>query len=233
MCVTQPELLTVAMIQSSTNDRGVRIPARSKHSGYPARFSIPLFKQQSSPQHTPSLALVLLLIHRERILQQILLLLQMHRLQARRHARARVPARVHDVLVVVVLGFIQQGLDPGLGEAPGARVQRLLLAPDDVLGVGVGVEVLAQLRPGEGVQLLDARDGRRPDLVGRAVLVQGRVDLARAENDAFNFFVRGDGLPMLGVGDDPLEVRFAGEVFDARAGEGVAEEGLGEENAKG
>lgn len=77
------------------------------------------------------------------------------------------------------LRLIQQGLDPGLREAPRARVEWLLLRPHDRLGVGVLVQVLAQLGPGEGVELLDAGDcdvveGR----VGGAVFVQGDVDLA-------------------------------------------------------
>ena len=119
--------------------------------------------------------------------------------------------------------IIQQRLDPRLREAPRARIQRLLLRPDDRLGVGVLVEVLAELGPGEWVKLLDAGDGGFVEFVLGAVFVEGDVDLAAAEDYAVDFFGWGDVVGLVGgVSDDPLEVGFAGEVFDGRAGEGVA-----------
>ncbi len=86
------------------------------------------------------------------------------------------------------LRLIQQGLDPGLREAPRARVERLLLRPDDRLGVGVLVQILAQLGPGKGVELLDAGDCDVVEGgVGGSVFVQGDVDLARAEDYSVDF----------------------------------------------
>ena len=127
------------------------------------------------------------------------------------------------MLPIMMLRLIQQGLDAGLGETPGAGIERLFLAPDDVLGVGVHVEVLPELGPGEGVELLDAGDGRVFVFLVGAVLVQGDVDLAGAEDDALDFFRGGDGLVVFGVGDDPLEVGFAGEVVDRGSCEWMAE----------
>lgn len=155
-------------------------------------------------------------------------------LQARRDGRAGIAARKQHVLVVVVLRLVEQRLDARLREAPRARVQRLLLRPHDVLGVRVRVQVLLQLLPGEGVQLLDARDGCVFDALVGPVLVQRGVDLARADYDAGDVlggvdFAGGVG----GVRDDPLEVRVAGEVGEVGAGDGVAEEGFGEEDYEG
>lgn len=113
------------------------------------------------------------------------------------------------MLAIMMFRLVQQGLDAGLGETPSAGVERLFLAPNDVLGVGVHVEVFLELGPREGVELFDARDGCVLVLVGRAVLVQGDVDLAGAEDDALDLFGRGDGLVVFRVGDDPLEVGFA------------------------
>lgn len=143
------------------------------------------------------------------MLQQIHLLLHMRALQARRHTGAGIPSRIQDMLAIMMFRLIQQGLDAGLGETPSAGVERLFLAPNDVLGVGVHVEVFLELGPGEGIELFDARDGCVLVLVGRAVLVQGGVDLAGAEDDTLDLFGRGDGLVVFRVGDDPLEVGFA------------------------
>ena len=63
-----------------------------------------------------------------------------------------------------------------------------------------------------------------------AVLVEGGVDLARAEDDAVDLVRGKDGRVFVGgVGDDPLEVRLTSEVFDGGTRERVAEEGFREE----
>lgn len=63
-----------------------------------------------------------------------------------------------------------------------------------------------------------------------AVFVEGDVDLAGAQNHAVDLVVGEDGIVIVsGVGDNPLEVGLAGEVFDRGACERVAEEGFGEE----
>jgi hypothetical protein len=79
---------------------------------------------------------------------------------------------------IMVFGMIQQRLDPGLHKAPCARIQWFLLTPHDRLCVGVLVEVLAELGPGEGVELLDTCDGDVFAALGFAVFDEGGVDLA-------------------------------------------------------
>jgi hypothetical protein len=82
-----------------------------------------------------------------------------------------VTARVHDVLAVMVLGLVQQGLKTRLGERPSTGIERLLLAPDDGLSVGVVIQILLQLLPREGVKLLYACDGSVFEALVGAVLV--------------------------------------------------------------
>ena len=63
-----------------------------------------------------------------------------------------------------------------------------------------------------------------------AVFVEGGVGLARAEDHTVNLIVREDRVVLVsGIGDDPLKVRLAGEVFDGRACERVAKKRFGEE----
>lgn len=62
------------------------------------------------------------------------------------------------------------------------------------------------------------------------MLMESGVDLASAENDTLDLVWLGDGVAVLGVGDDPLELRVASEFLDTRASNGVTEQGLGEEN---
>lgn len=159
----------------------------------------------------------------------------MHRLQTSGNGSAGVTASIHDVLAVVVLGVVEQSLDTGLSEAPGTGVKRLLLAPDNGLGVGVLVKVLLQLLPREGVQLLNTGKGNVVDLVVGTVLVQSSPDLTRAQNDTLNLLRSLDSASLvLGIGDDPLEAGIGtAEVLNVGASKRVTEEGLGEENDKG
>ena len=90
----------------------------------------------------PLFSFVLFLVYVERILQQVHLLLQMRVLQPRCHTRAWIPPCVHDVLSVVMFGFVQQRLYTRLSETPRSSVKRLFLAPDDVSGIGIHIEVL-------------------------------------------------------------------------------------------
>lgn len=176
------------------------------------------------------LALQTVLVDGERILKEFLLFLDVHGLETGGHRCARGTAGVQDVAAVVMLRGIQQGLDTGLGEAPGTGVQRFLLSPDDVLGVGVAVEVLLELSPGEGVQLLDTGDGGVADVVGLTVLEQCGVHLTRAEDHTFDLLGLVDSGAVSGVGDDPLEVGVASELGELRASNGVTQERLGEEH---
>jgi hypothetical protein len=62
------------------------------------------------------------------------------------------------------------------------------------------------------------------------MFVELHIGLAGAEDDAVDFFRRGDGIVVVfWVGEDPFEVGVAGEVFDGGAGEGVTEEEFREE----
>lgn len=156
----------------------------------------------------------------------------MSSLQASGHGGGRVTASIHDVLAVVVLGVVEQSLDTGLDEAPGTGIQRLLLTPDDGLGVRVLVEVLLQLLPGEGVQLLNTGNGNVVNLVVQTVLVESSVNLARAENNTLNLLrlLEVAGL-VLSVLDNPLELSLrTGEILDARSCNRVTKERLREED---
>lgn len=133
---------------------------------------------------------------------------------------------------VVVLRLIEQGLDSRLSEAPGTGVEGLLLTPDDVLGVGVHVEVLLQLSPREGVELLDTGDCSGLDFLACAMLVDGGVGLACAENDALDLVWLFYRLAMFGIRDDPLEVRIPCEILDRRTCQGVPKQKFREEKDK-
>lgn len=134
----------------------------------------------------------------------------------------------------MVLRVVQQRLDPRLSEAPRASIERLLLRPDDILRVRVAVEVLFELLPGEGVQLLNAGDGHVADVIVGAVLVQRGVDLACAKDDTRDLFLGLDvAARVRGVLDDPFEVRLASELVDARSGQGMSQQALREEENEG
>lgn len=147
-----------------------------------------------------------------------MLLLQVTALETGGNTGAGVSASVQDVSPAVVFRCVEKSLDTGLGETPGSCIERLLLCPDNVLCIGIRVEVLLQLLPGEGVELLDTGNGCVGDVVLGAVLVQGSVYLTSAEDDALDLLL---GLDLEvrgrvgGVCDDPLEVRIAGEVLNA------------------
>jgi len=117
------------------------------------------------------LSLELVLLYRESHLHQLLLLSRVRGLQTRRDGGAGATASVHDVFPVMVLGVVKEGLDTRLGVAPRAGIQGLLLGPDDSLGVAVLVEVVTELLPWEGVELLVTGDGDVVNLLLGAVLV--------------------------------------------------------------
>lgn len=54
-------------------------------------------------------------------------------------------AGIQDVPAIVILGLVEQRLNTWLGETPCAGIQRLLLRPDNVLSIGVAVEVVFEL----------------------------------------------------------------------------------------
>lgn len=57
----------------------------------------------------------------------------------------------------------------------------------------------------------------------RAVLVESGVNLTSAEDDAIDLIWFCDGVTMLRVWDNPLELRIACELLDIRSSNGVAE----------
>jgi len=63
-----------------------------------------------------------------------------------------------------------------------------------------------------------------------AVFVKSCVNLTSAKNDAVDFVWFGDGLAMLRVWDDPLELRVASELLNTRSSEGMTKQGFGEED---
>jgi hypothetical protein len=180
-----------------------------------------------------SLALQLILRNVESSLQQLRLLLHMARFQSRRHACARVTARVHDVFAIVVLGLVQQSLETRLRERPGTGIQGFLLAPDNRLGVGVHIQILLQLLPGEGVKLLYTSDCSSLEALLGTVLVQRSVDLTGTEDDAVDSFWIIDGVAVFWVGDDPLKLRVPSELLDGRARQRVSKKRFGEEENEG
>jgi hypothetical protein len=68
--------------------------------------------------------------------------------------------------------------------------------------------------PREGVQLFDTSDGCVFVTLGSAVFVKSGINLPSAENDAVDFIWFGDGFALLGVWDDPLELRITSELFN-------------------
>lgn len=130
------------------------------------------------------LALQLILGNRKRSLQQLGLFLGMAGLQSSSYTGAWVTASIHDVLAVVELSLVQQGLQTRLRERPSSGVKGLFLTPDDGLGVRVHVQVLLQLLPWEGVELLNTGNGSALEALLGTVLVQSGVYLTGTEDDA-------------------------------------------------
>ena len=104
----------------------------------------------------------------------------MHGLQSSCYTGAWIPAGVHDVLVIMVFGLVEEGLDAGLSERPSTGIEWLFLAPNNGFGIRVHIEVLLKLLPWEGIQLLNTRDGRILDALLAAVFMQCSVYLAAA-----------------------------------------------------
>jgi hypothetical protein len=181
------------------------------------------------------LALELVLLNSESHLKEFTLLLHVNLLETSGDRSTGVSASVHDVLAGVVLSVVEQSLDTGLSEAPGTGVERLLLAPDDGLGIGVLVKVLLELLPRKGVKLLNASDGDVVQVVLGSVLVKGSPDLTAAENNALNLLRSLDGTSlMLRIRDNPLEASvLTSELLNVTTSQRVTEKGLGKEDDEG
>jgi hypothetical protein len=157
----------------------------------------------------------------------------MDRLQSSRRTRARVPASIQDVSAIVMRGLIQQRLDTRLREAPSSGIQRLFLCPDNILSIGIAVEILFDLRPRERMQLLDTSYGSLFVLELATMACEIHIHLARAEDDALNVLARVNLTSfMTWVFNDPLKVRLARECTNVGARERMTQQRLAEEQDK-
>jgi len=156
----------------------------------------------------------------------------MHGLQSSCYTGAWIPAGVHDVLVIMVFGLVEEGLDAGLSERPSTGIEWLFLAPNNGFGIRVHIEVLLKLLPWEGIQLLNTRDGSVSEFVIGPVLVQCDVYLAGTEDDAVDILWISDGIAMFWVRDDPSEMGIAGELFNGGATKWMSKKRLREEEDK-
>ena len=111
-------------------DSPVSLTKLQPHANY-----VRIIEQRTRWQHLLALQLVLLDV--EGGIEQILLFLQMAALETGGNTCAWVSSGVENMSSVVVLGLVQHRLDTRLSEGPCTGVQRLLLGPDNVLGVRV------------------------------------------------------------------------------------------------
>lgn len=137
-------------------------------------------------------------------LYELLLLDSMHLLNTRRSGSTRSPANIRRSHTIA-MRFGEHSVDAVADEAPGTSIIRLLLSPDYTLGIGICLKVRACLFPGEGMQLLDARDGNVAESQCLPLLGEGIVDLARAQNYPVNLARISNAGPMGGIGNDFLE----------------------------
>lgn len=72
-------------------------------------------------------------------------------LEASSNAGTRIPSCILNIFSRVVLGIADYGIQSRLYKAPATSIKRLLLGPDDFLHVGILVQLVAELRPREGV----------------------------------------------------------------------------------
>src|SRR6266581_4127843 len=157
----------------------------------------------------------------ERRVDQLLLLLVV---QGSITHRGRGRGRPRGIGEDLVLAHVPQevALDP----VPRPLVRRFLLAPEDLSGVAVKVDLLLELVLRKGIELGDAHDGRVLDRARLASLAQIEEHLAAAENHAFDV-LRLDVRVPLGV--DRLELAL-GEFLQRRNRFLVAKQALGAED---
>lgn len=167
------------------------------------------------------------------ITQQSLLLLHMLTLQPGCHTRTWSPSSIPDLPLTMMFRFTKHSLHPWLEECPCAGIKWLLLYPADILNIRISIKCVTELSIWERMELFDSCDGHIFKIFGGTGLVESGIDLPGANQQTLALLWWCDGLPVLGVGDDPFEMAVAGEVREGRAGEGVTEESLAEEKDKG
>lgn len=105
----------------------------------------------------------------------------------------------------------------------------LFLRPYDLLRTRVHVvKSVADLSKRKWSQFLNANDCSVSDSLRCTVLFQSRVDLAGAENDAFDAFRTVNGFAMLEINNNRLESRRSSEFVNWRLCKRVAKELFGE-----
>lgn len=103
--------------------------------------------------------------------------------------------------------MIQRSLDSRLYESPRSGVQWLFLTPYDGLRIGIAVQIVSELSPGERIDLFDSCDCCIGDLVGISVLDKRSVDLTATQYHSFDILVLVDSASLVRrVGDDPLKM---------------------------
>src|SRR5690606_3839676 len=157
---------------------------------------------------------------RERLLDQCpLLFLVLGQVADRRRSRGRAAGVAELLAVAHVLVQVMLHVEPR------PLVLRLVLHPDQFLGVGVFLQFGLEGLVGEGVELFDAQDGHVLAALLIACVDQIVVDLAGAHLHALHL---GRDDVRAGFADHGLEGA-GGQVFQGRSGVLVAQQRLGRE----
>lgn len=132
----------------------------------------------SSAQGHPAQQTTKSFLNAESILKQLLLLRLMPLLQPSSRARAHSPSSIQHPPCRQTIRLAENSLQTIANMVPSSTVVMLFLCPDDVLCVGVLLQVGLDFTPGEGVQFLNTCDGCVAEAVGGSVLDQIGIDLA-------------------------------------------------------
>jgi hypothetical protein len=126
----------------------------------------------------------------------------------------------------MMLGLASGSVDARASVAPRAVIKRLLLAPEQA-GIGILIKVGRDKVIGEGRDLLNAADGDVLNATLLTGLEEGKVNLTRAKNVAFDVF--GSDKALVGLGDVALEVGITNHFIEVGARLGVTKQTLREE----
>jgi len=163
------------------------------------------------------------------ILKEGLLFNVVSRLATGSNSTVRVSTSISKRDVLVLVGFLEDSGQSLGSVAPTTHVEGLFLNPDNLLEVRVAVKNISDLSKGEGMQLLNSEEGSVLDIVGLSGLGQGSKHLANRDNQTLSLLLGTNGNTMGLVLNDPLEVRVISKVRERRSGQGVSQQGLGEQ----
>lgn len=104
------------------------------------------------------------------------------------------------------------------------------MTPHNGLRVLVGVKIFLELLPREGIELFNASNGSVLDALVGTMLRQRSIDLTGTDDDAVDLVRLGDAFTVFWIGDDPLEMRFASEVFEVGSCNRMTQKRFREEN---